>query len=144
MSMNIVREMWRKPATISLSIIILSIVVLSLSVNDWSFWLDEAITAEMYSVDTFSELLDQFGIYMGSEVQMPGWIAFMWAWCKLFGSSEYALRSANFLFMGLLLMYFLCILMRRELGRVPPSGGRGAPPSPAAWRNILQLPQFMV
>lgn len=115
MSMNIVREMWRKPATISLSIIILSIVVLSLSVNDWSFWLDEAITAEMYSVDTFSELLDQFGIYMGSEVQMPGWIAFMWAWCKLFGSSEYALRSANFLFMGLLLMYFLCILMRREL-----------------------------
>ena len=47
MSMNIVREMWRKPATISLSIIILSIVVLSLSVNDWSFWLDEAITAEM-------------------------------------------------------------------------------------------------
>ena len=49
MSMNIVREMWRKPATISLSIIILSIVVLSLSVNDWSFWLDIQIILKTVS-----------------------------------------------------------------------------------------------
>ncbi|WP_195449231.1 glycosyltransferase family 39 protein [Bacteroides nordii] len=90
--------------TALLLLIILSIICF-ISVTSWSLWVDEAITAEMYSVDGFSELISQFQTRLGSEVQMPGWIVFMWGWCKLFGNSEYALRASNWLFIGLFLLY---------------------------------------
>lgn len=76
-----------------------------ISVDSWSLWLDEAITAQMYSVGSFSELVGQFRLRDGSEAQMPGWILFMWGWVKLFGNGEYALRASNFVFMVLFLSY---------------------------------------
>ena len=45
--------------TALLLLIILSIICF-ISVTSWSLWVDEAITAEMYSVDGFSELISQF------------------------------------------------------------------------------------
>lgn len=90
--------------TIILLFLVLAIICV-ISINSWSLWLDEAITAEMYSVEHFSDLIIQFETRLGSEVQMPGWITFMWGWCKLFGNSEYALRSSNLLFIGLFLLY---------------------------------------
>lgn len=84
--------------------VILSIICF-ISVTSWSLWVDEAITAEMYSVGRFSELINQFQIRQGSEVQMPGWIVFMWGWCNFFGTSEYALRASNWIFIGAFLLY---------------------------------------
>lgn len=103
--MNILQVMKRQIDITSISIFFILSIICSISVTSWSLWVDEAITAEMYSVGSFSELITQFKIRPGSEVQMPGWIVFMWGWCKIFGNSEYALRLSNLVFMGLLLLY---------------------------------------
>lgn len=89
-------------------------IICFISVDSWSFWVDEAITAEMYSVGSFTDLIGQFQTRMGSEVQMPGWIVFMWGWCKFFGNGEYALRTSNFVFMGLLLLYGCRIILAKK------------------------------
>lgn len=115
MSTNTALATSRKNLIISISVILATAVILLLSVNNWSLWLDEAITVEMYSVGSFTELIGQFSAYNGSEVQMPGWITFMWAWIKLFGNSEYALRSSNFLFIAILLIYAYNTLRHGEL-----------------------------
>ena len=86
-----------------------------ISVDSWSLWVDEAITAEMYSVKSFTDLLNQFQTRIGSEVQMPGWIVFMWGWCKVFGNGEYALRSSNFVFIGLLLLYVYRLIWAKNI-----------------------------
>lgn len=93
-----------------LSLFVFLTALCFISVNSWSLWIDEAITAQMYSVGTFSDLLNEFRTRIGSEVQMPGWIFFMWLWTKIFGITEYALRSANFLFIEALIIYVLFLI----------------------------------
>ena len=91
----------------------IAVVILSFSVNGWSLWLDEALSAELFVTDTFDELLRKFSEAKGSETQVPGWILCMWTWCKVFGTGEYALRSFNFLPVGLALLHSLYIFMRK-------------------------------
>jgi len=85
-----------------------------ISIDSWSLWCDESTTAFLAASKNFLELrLNLFKF--GSETQMPGWILFIWFWAKIFGISEFALRSSNLFFIGLLLLYYLYIQIRPEI-----------------------------
>ena len=80
------------------------------SINSGSLWLDEILTVKIYSQPNLSEMFNLLFDASGSEIQMPGWMIFMWGWSRIFGISEYALRSANFIFIICLIFYFYRVL----------------------------------
>lgn len=60
-----------------------------------SFWIDECITAEVARPANLLEGWRAMVRVRFAEVQMPLFIAWTWAWEKIFGSSERALRLAG-------------------------------------------------
>lgn len=84
----------RRPFLLPLAVCAL---FLSLSVGSGSLWLDEGITWSVVGGSFRDFLHAVFGRADGVS-SMPLWFFAQFAWCKLFGLSEYAMRSLNFLF----------------------------------------------
>jgi hypothetical protein len=102
----------------SLLLIMLAVIVAALSISSQSFWIDEAGTAAVARQSTpalwWKALLDD----RGSTTQMPFFMIYAWVWEKIFGSSEWWLRAANFpwLAVGLLAIprrqfFFICAVV---------------------------------
>lgn len=69
----------------------IALVVAFASVSSQSFWIDESGSAILaIDPDPLAFTQDR-----GSTLQMPGYMLSLWAWEKIFGSSEYALRAMN-------------------------------------------------
>src|SRR5690606_28189256 len=86
-------------------LIILFTGITVLPVSDYSLWIDEATTAFMASQQSFDDLYQTLTSANTSEVQMPGYILFIWGWEKISGYSEYALRLSNVFFMALVFTF---------------------------------------
>lgn len=69
----------------------IALVVAFASVSSQSFWIDESGSA-ILAIDRDPLAFTQD---RGSTLQMPGYMLSLWAWEKIFGSSEYALRAMN-------------------------------------------------
>jgi hypothetical protein len=69
--------------------------LLPFSINSGSLWIDEGFSAWIACHRTWSSLVDSLRIGDSSDLQMPLYYGYLWAWTKLFGASEYALRAAN-------------------------------------------------
>ncbi|MEO7934288.1 MAG: hypothetical protein ABIT76_14130 [Chthoniobacterales bacterium] len=64
-------------------------------ISQQSLWIDEAhsaLKAMQPDLASFFRTLVSDG---GSDLQMPGYMLWLWGWEKIFGHSEYALRLAN-------------------------------------------------
>lgn len=92
-------------------LVFLLLLISFLAVNGWSYWGDELSTVLLASQNSFHNLLTRLGNWSGSESQMPLFVILMWLWEKVFGYSEFAMRSFNILMIALLLAYtkFLAI-----------------------------------
>lgn len=73
-------------------------------ITSYSLWIDESSTAFFASQNTFNELNTTLLSASSSEIQMPGYIYYMWAWVKIFGHNEFILRLSNLPFIILLLL----------------------------------------
>jgi hypothetical protein len=65
------------------------------AITGQSFWIDEAhsaLKACQGSLGAWCAAMVRDG---GSDLQMPFYMFYLWAWAKLFGTSEIALRAAN-------------------------------------------------
>jgi uncharacterized membrane protein len=72
-----------------------------IAVSNQSLWIDEgnsAMKAIQPSFMLFWEKMKELG---GSDLQMPLYMGLLWAWEKILGHSEYALRSLNITFFTL-------------------------------------------
>jgi uncharacterized membrane protein len=72
-----------------------------IAVSNQSLWIDEgnsAMKAIQPSFMFFWEKMKELG---GSDLQMPLYMGLLWAWEKIFGHSEYALRALNIPFFTL-------------------------------------------
>jgi hypothetical protein len=84
---------------------ILGLLVCAAAISSQSYWLDEAGTAYKAAMpdvrDCWRNVIEVEG---GSTIQQPLYMAFIWAWEKLFGMRELALRMANapWLLLGLI------------------------------------------
>jgi hypothetical protein len=76
-------------------VLFISLLVAMLAVSDDSLWIDEAISADYATAPNFSTWWPMVATTKGSEAQMPLYMLYLWAWEKLCGSSEWALRAAN-------------------------------------------------
>ena len=77
------------------------------AVSNQSLWIDEgnsAMKAIQPSFVLFWEKMKELG---GSDLQMPLYMGLLWAWEKIFGHSEYALRALNIPFFTLSAAVFL-------------------------------------
>ena len=68
-------------------LLLIFFLVCFISVNSESLWLDEILTLQIYYPQKLSEMLNMLIEVKGSEVQMPGWMIFMWSWRRIVGVS---------------------------------------------------------
>jgi hypothetical protein len=73
----------------------LFLVTMSLvATTNHSLWIDEGVTAKFVAHSSLVETWRDVLRYKFSEVQMPLYITYMWAFAKIFGHGELALRLA--------------------------------------------------
>jgi hypothetical protein len=69
-------------------------VALFMASND-SLWIDELATMTVVETESLQGAVNAIIYTKNSEAQMPGYLLYAWAWEKLLGSSEWALRLNN-------------------------------------------------
>jgi hypothetical protein len=72
-----------------------SLLVVWAVITNQSFWVDEFGTANIANTGSISQWWDRFRRWPDSDIQMPLYHLYIFAWSKLFGFSEYALRLSN-------------------------------------------------
>jgi hypothetical protein len=60
-----------------------------------SLWIDELETMRMAQIDVLADAAGAIARSHNSEAQMPGYLMYAWAWEKLAGRNEWALRLSN-------------------------------------------------
>jgi hypothetical protein len=90
-------------ARIQIALVTFGSALMALAITRESLWIDEAWTAWFASHGNARSLLHAVAWTNGSEAQMPGYLLYVFAWVKLFGRGEIALRFANLPFAVLLL-----------------------------------------
>lgn len=95
----------------------LAVLVGLLAIRPDSLWIDEANSASKAIKPDFSSFVELLKSDRGSDLQMPSYMVALWGWEKIFGKTEYALRSLN-------IMFFLSALAAVWLGLRGPAGRR--------------------
>lgn len=72
-----------------------ALAVAALAITDQSLWIDEGNTAWKAVQPSLRAWWTAFVSERGSDLQMPGYMLFVWSWEKIFGASEIALRASN-------------------------------------------------
>jgi len=75
--------------------VLATLVAAFLAVSADSLWIDEAFSAHFAVAPDLAGWWRTLKATGPPDVQMPLYMGFLWAWEKLFGSSEWALRAAN-------------------------------------------------
>jgi hypothetical protein len=88
------RQSIRQGKTLFFSILC-SLLIGGLAVTNQSLWIDEASSAVKAVQPSLASWWTTFVAEKGSDLQMPFYMFYLWAWCKVFGTSEIALRAAN-------------------------------------------------
>jgi hypothetical protein len=90
-----------------LSVLLLAVVTLGIgaaAITHQSLWIDEGGPAFKSLMPTFKDWWQMTLRMRGSDVQMPVYMVSVWAWEKLMGNSEYALRAINLLFLAIMVV----------------------------------------
>lgn len=74
------------------------------AVNNDSIDMDEAQTWDYARLGSFSEFVTELRADSASEAQQPLGMLAWWGWAKAFGTSEFAMRSINWLWLALALI----------------------------------------
>lgn len=74
-----------------------TMIALIIGINAKSLWLDECLVYRYINSPSAKEVLKTALDASGSEKQMPLFLLFAWAWSRIFGLSEIAMRSVNVL-----------------------------------------------
>lgn len=96
-------------------VFLFALIAFVISINGWSLWLDESSTAYFAEMPDTKAFINSLSNWSGSESQMPCYVFSEFLWAKLFGSSEYALRTLNIVFVLFYLFYFLWLYKRQDI-----------------------------
>lgn len=78
-------------------VVIATMIALIIGINAKSLWIDECLVYRYINFPNAKEVLKAALDANGSEKQMPLFLLFAWAWSRMFGLSEIAMRSVNVL-----------------------------------------------
>jgi len=76
-------------------LIALGTLLLCLGISGVSLWIDEGYSVQLAVQTSLTAWANTLSSMRGSEPQMPGYLLYLWAWARIFGMSEWALRLAN-------------------------------------------------
>jgi hypothetical protein len=74
---------------------LLALIVCFIAISSQSLWIDEAFMASKAAQPTLADWWHTMPKGSGSDLQMPLYMIYMWAFAKIFGLSEWTLRAAN-------------------------------------------------
>ncbi|MDB6125908.1 MAG: hypothetical protein JWQ71_4901 [Pedosphaera sp.] len=74
---------------------VLGLAVCAVAISNQSLWIDEALTAGKAGQASLAGWWGMMKGDMGSDLQMPLYMIYVWGFAKVFGASEWALRAAN-------------------------------------------------
>ncbi len=86
-------------------------------VSSQSLWIDEANSAAKAITPDLSHFAQSMLAERGSDVQMPLYMAMLWAWSKVFGPSELALRAMNIPLFALAIAVVVALMHRPFIER---------------------------
>src|SRR5690606_7022075 len=95
-----------------------TLAALCIAVSGQSYWIDEANTAWRAAEPQFGVLLGRMVSDTGSDAQMPLFLLAIWAWEKLVGHGEVALRSMNLIWVA----WGLYVFANRRVDRLLVAG----------------------
>jgi hypothetical protein len=98
------------------AVALVALVVCCLAINNQSFWCDETFTGLMAERPTLAELWRAVS-HHNSDVQIPLYYLFAWAWEKLVGLNEFAMRAGNVLWFLPGVITIFCALAGKPLLR---------------------------
>jgi hypothetical protein len=84
-----------------------------LEISSQSLWIDEGIATWFAFQEAFADVIKTLKNTDMAESLIPGYVVYMWAWVKAFGTSEYSLRLANLPFIVLVLLLFAKLPVNR-------------------------------
>lgn len=89
------------------AVLAVTLVVGVLAISPQSLWIDEANSAEKAMAPSLGVFWELLVARKGSDLQMPMYMVYLWAWEKAFGHAEWSLRAANlpWLLLGQGLLY---------------------------------------
>ncbi|MBI3850110.1 MAG: hypothetical protein HY298_07455 [Verrucomicrobia bacterium] len=92
----------------------LSLLISLLAISHQSLWIDEAWTAVKAREPTLAGWWQAMAGEKASDLQMPLYMVYMWGYEKIFGSSEWILRSANIPWFVLGIIAFVAAVGRKQ------------------------------
>jgi len=98
---------------------LLGFCLLALTITSQSIDMDEAQTWDYARLSTLNEVFTELRNDPNSESQMPLGMVLTWAWARIFGTSEYALRSINLAWAAVALIAFAYIARRVAIRWLP-------------------------
>jgi hypothetical protein len=75
--------------------VLIGIIACLAAISSQSFWIDEAHSAVKDISREWHDFIWRMQNPLGSDLQMPLYMAMLWGWEKVFGHSEFALRAMN-------------------------------------------------
>jgi hypothetical protein len=98
---------------------IIGFLILVLTITNQSIDMDEAQTWDYARLDTLSDVFHELRNDSNSESQMPLGMVLTWAWAKMFGTSEYGMRSLNLAWAAIVMVAFAYIGRRVSIPWLP-------------------------
>jgi len=99
--------------------LLLALLLVLPSISGQSLWIDEATTAFYAQQDSLGDLFRAMGDEEGSEVQMPLGVFMAYGFGQALGTSEYALRLPNILWLGISLLALFSLGCRYQMPWLP-------------------------
>ncbi len=96
-----------------LAVLAASLMVGAFAISNQSYWIDEATSLIVATARDPAEAWKYAQAVSGSTIQMPLYHVYLYAWHKLFGSGEWAMRASNLPWFVLGQLAFLLLLRHR-------------------------------
>lgn len=86
----------KKSAPVERNLLVaLGTVLLCLGISGASLWIDEGYSVRLAAQPSLTAWAHTLISMHDSDAQMPGYLLYIWAWARVFGTSEWALRLSN-------------------------------------------------
>ena len=96
-----------------LAVLAASLMVGAFAITSQSYWIDEAFSLVVATAQSPAEAWKYAQAVSGSTLQMPLYQTYLYAWHKIFGGGEWAMRASNLPWFVLGQLAFLVLLRHR-------------------------------
>ena len=125
-----------------IAVLAASLMVGAFAISTQSYWIDEATSLIVAMASKPADAWKYAQAVGGSTIQMPLYHVYLYAWHKVFGSSEWAMRASNIPWLMLGQLAFLILL--RDRPRLALVASLLAALSPTIWAYLDEARPYLI